>query len=37
VLDGLISPEIAREHYAVVVANGAVDGSATEKLRQTRS
>jgi N-methylhydantoinase B len=37
VLDGLISPEIAREHYGVVVANGTVDVAATEKLRQTRN
>ena len=37
VLDGLISPEIAREHYRVVVANGTVDVAATEKLRQTRN
>jgi hypothetical protein len=37
VLDGLISPEIAREHYGVVVANGAVDVSATEKLRHARN
>ena len=37
VLDGLISPEIAREHYGVVVANGAVDVSATEKVRQARN
>ena len=37
VLDGLISPEIAREHYGVVVANGTIDVAATEKLRQTRN
>jgi N-methylhydantoinase B len=37
VLDGLISPEIAREHYRVVVANGTIDVAATEKLRQTRN
>ncbi len=33
VLDGLFSPEIAREHYGVVIAGGAVDVEATEKLR----
>ena len=33
VLDGLFSAEIARERYGVVVAGGAVDVAATEKLR----
>jgi N-methylhydantoinase B len=34
VLDGLFPPEIAREHYGVVVAGGAVDVAATESLRK---
>jgi hypothetical protein len=34
VLDGLFSPEIAREHYGVVVTGGAVDMVATESLRK---
>jgi N-methylhydantoinase B len=33
VLDGLLSPEIARERYGVVIADGVVDAAATEKLR----
>jgi N-methylhydantoinase B len=33
VLDGLFSPEIAREHYGVVISGGTVDVAATEKLR----
>jgi N-methylhydantoinase B len=33
VLDGLFSPEIAREHYGVAIVDGAVDVAATEKLR----
>ena len=37
VLDGLFSPEIAREHYGVAIANGAVDVAATEKLRRDRA
>jgi N-methylhydantoinase B len=37
VLDGLISSEIAREHYGVVIANGTVDAAETEKLRQART
>ena len=37
VLDGLISSEIAREHYGVVIANGTVDAAETEKLRQARN
>ena len=36
VLDGLFSPEIAREHYGVVVTDGAVDAAATESLRKGR-
>ena len=36
VLDGLFSPEIAREHYGVVIAGGTVDAAATEQLRQLR-
>ena len=35
VLDGLFSPEIAREHYGVVIVDGAVDVAATEKLRRS--
>ena len=31
VLDGLFSPEIAREHYGVVVAGGAVDVAGDRK------
>jgi N-methylhydantoinase B len=34
VLDGLFSPEIAREHYGVVITGGAVDLAATESLRK---
>ena len=34
VLDGLFSPEVAREHYGVVIAGGAVDRAATEALRK---
>jgi N-methylhydantoinase B len=34
VLDGLFTAEIAREHYGVVIAHGAVDEAATEKLRK---
>ena len=36
VLDGLFSPEIAREHYGVAIVDGAVDVAATEKLRRTK-
>ena len=36
VLDGLFSPGIAREHYGVAIADGAVDVAATEKLRMMR-
>jgi N-methylhydantoinase B len=35
VLDGLFSPEIAREHYGVAIVDGAVDLTATEKLRKS--
>jgi len=34
VLDGLFSPEIAREHYGVAIVDGAVDVAATGKLRK---
>jgi N-methylhydantoinase B len=37
VLDGLLSPELAREHFGVVITDGVVDVAATEKLRQPRS
>jgi len=33
VLDGLFSPEVAREQYGVVIVAGAVDVAATEALR----
>ena len=36
VIDGLFSPEIARENYGVVIADGVVDLPATETLRQSR-
>jgi len=36
VLDGLFSAEIAREHYGVALADGAVDLAATETLRKAR-
>jgi N-methylhydantoinase B len=36
VLDGLFSPEIAREHYATVIIHGVVDAAATERLRNAR-
>jgi N-methylhydantoinase B len=36
VLDGLFSPEIASEHYAVAIIDGAVDTAATERLRSAR-
>jgi len=36
VLDGLFSPEIAREHYAIVIVDGAVDATVTEWLRSAR-
>jgi N-methylhydantoinase B len=36
VLDGLFSPQVAREHYGVVIVDGALDGPATEALRMTR-
>jgi N-methylhydantoinase B len=36
VLDGLFSPEIARKHYGVVIAGGAVDVAATESLRKAQ-
>ena len=35
VLDGLFSPEAAREHYGVAIVDGAVDVAATEKLRKS--
>jgi len=34
VLDGLFSPEVAREQYGVVISGGAVDHAATEALRK---
>jgi N-methylhydantoinase B len=37
VLDGLLSPEIAREQYGVVIADAGLDAAATEALRKTRS
>ncbi len=36
VLDGLISAEIAKSHYGVVIAGNAVDAAATAKLRAAR-
>jgi hypothetical protein len=36
VLDGLFSPVIAREHYAIAIVDGAVDAVATERLRSAR-
>ena len=33
VLDGLFSPQVAREQYGVVIVDGAVDVAATEALR----
>jgi hypothetical protein len=33
VLDGLFTPESAREHYGVAIVDGAVDAAATERLR----
>jgi len=36
VLDGLISSEIAREHYGVVIAGEKVDTAATQALRTAR-
>ena len=36
VLDGLFSPDVAREHYAVAIVDGAVDAAATERLRTAR-
>jgi N-methylhydantoinase B len=35
VLDGLFSPEVAREHYGVVISGGAVDRAATDVLRKS--
>ena len=37
VLDGLFTAAVAREHYGVVIAGGAVDDNATEKLRRVRA
>jgi N-methylhydantoinase B len=37
VLDGLISPELARAQYGVVIAGGTVDEAATRKLRAEMS
>ncbi len=34
VLDGLFSAATARQHHGVVIADGAVDVAATEKLRK---
>jgi N-methylhydantoinase B len=34
VLDGLFSPEVAREQYGVVIVNGTVDVAGTEALRK---
>jgi N-methylhydantoinase B len=36
VLDGLFSSQVAREQYAVVIVDGAVDVPATEALRKTQ-
>ena len=36
VLDGLFSLDVAREHYAVAIVDGAVDAAATERLRTAR-
>ena len=36
VLDGLFSPVIAREQYAIAIVDGAVDAVATERLRSAR-
>jgi len=36
VLDGLLSPEKAREQYGVAIVDGAVDAAATENLRKAR-
>ena len=35
VLDGLFSPQVAREQYGVVIVDGALDVPATEALRKT--
>jgi N-methylhydantoinase B len=37
VLDGLISVDLAREQYGVMIAGGAVDEAATQALRAQRS
>lgn len=37
VLDGLLSSEIAREHYGVVIDGGQVDAAATKALRGERT
>ena len=37
VLDGLFSVDVAREHYGVAIADGAVDVAATKKIRAPRS
>lgn len=37
VLDGLITPEIARSDYGVVIADGGVDTAATEAERNARA
>ena len=36
VLDGLFSPEVAREQYGVVINQGTVDAAATLALRKAR-
>lgn len=37
VIEGHVSVEGAREGYGVVIANGAVDAAATERLRAERA
>ena len=37
VVEGMVSPEAAKEHYGVVIAaNGKLDAAATTALRQQR-
>ena len=36
VLDGLLSADVAREQYGVVIVDGAMDAPATEALRGAR-
>jgi N-methylhydantoinase B len=36
VLDGLLSSEVAREHYGVVISGSAVDVTATERMRKAQ-